>query len=100
MIEVDNKVMTDIDGENDLNTAFTDYEAHIKSLEAEAKKEEILSDRRCASCQTTYKQDRAVYEIGGFPIAHPRAHALLEATFKILRLKADGELKHVIAPKN
>jgi hypothetical protein len=78
--------------------AFTEY---ISTLPEDPKLRlvTLLDDWRYARWRSTYKQARAIFEIGISPIASKEAHQLLRFIIKLLAQTIDGELRHGIAPK-
>jgi hypothetical protein len=78
--------------------AFTDYMATLPE-EPKERLATLLDDWRYARWRSTYKQARAIFEIGISPIASRQAHDLLKAIIKLLAQTVDGELRHGIAPK-
>jgi hypothetical protein len=78
--------------------AFTDYMATLPE-DPKQRMMLLLDDWRYARWRSTYKQARAIFEIGISPIASPQAHVLLKMMIRLLEHTIDGELRHGIAPK-
>jgi hypothetical protein len=78
--------------------AFTDYLATLPE-EPKDRLQLLLDDWRYARWRSTYKQQRAIFEIGISPIASRQAHDVLKSIIKLLAQTVDGELRHGIAPK-
>ena len=59
----------------------------------------LLDDWRYARCRSTYRSQRAIFEIGISPIAGKEAHDFFRKIIDLLAQTIDGELRHGIAPK-
>jgi hypothetical protein len=91
----DRHIESKVDG---CRVVFIDYMATLPD-DPKQRLTTLLDDWRYARWRSTYKQARAIFEIGISPIASPQAHKLLRMIIALLAQTVDGELRHGIAPK-